>query len=382
MPPAHPFLREGINGGNALGLDGRDGGRPHALQHDLAAYHQVHGLPESLPESPEMTLFFLLDQEINEEIDFLPGHVALVLELENAHRLDAQGRVHDADLRDVQQSDLASEILAEQFGPTLDLPARLLGVIAEGIGVVPSWNHGDVTRWPFCPIPVLVEPQLAKGGVTLPQLGIRGEPAGFAQIGDLVPVLDSSNINGLPDLGGNENVHVVVIAFGELVLIVLVEHLAEHGPIPQRLAADGHSQILRGLALNLVDDAHPQPDRANALLGLGNVEGIRKTAGNRPYHCGLSRPLHEVPARNARWPGLVPSTGAPVVHTLPPVFSAVSPPTLFLETRGFWVGPIAVDSGLGLVSLSFSLETATNFHEFLTLISPACQTRGPGGRSD
>ena len=188
------------------------------------------------------------------------GHVPLVLERVGPESLDAEGRVHDADLGNVEQRDRTLEVLAEQLRPALDGPAGVVGVVSERVGVVPARHHGDVARRSVDVLAVRVDPQMAERRVALSRFGFGREPSGLGQIGDLVPVADALGVDGLPYPGRPHHVHVVVVALRDLVLIVLVQHLAEHPAVAERLASDGEPQVHGCLRLDFVDDAHPQTD--------------------------------------------------------------------------------------------------------------------------
>ena len=66
----------------------------------------------------------------------------------------------------------------------------------------------------------------------------------------------------MPDFSGNKHVEVIVVAFSNIVLIILVQHFPEHSTITKRLTANLKPQILRRLTLNLVDDADTKSNGA------------------------------------------------------------------------------------------------------------------------
>ena len=74
-------------------------------------------------------------------------------------------------------------------------------------------------------------------------------------------------IGRLPHLGGPHHPHVVEIALGDFILIVLVQHLAEHFAVAHGLTGDSETQILRCLFLHLVDDTDAEADRPQAIGG-------------------------------------------------------------------------------------------------------------------
>ena len=92
---------------------------------------------------------------------------------------------------------------------------------------------------------------------------------------------------GCQTLAGNHHVEIVEIAFGDFVLVVLVQHLAEHRAIAQRLPPDIEAQILGCLALNFVDDADAQADGPD---WIGRTQDGREAADHR----GCGRP-HQRP---------------------------------------------------------------------------------------
>ena len=239
-----------------------------------------------------MTGFLLLDQVIDHEIDFLPGHVALVLELIEPQGFNGHGGVHHADLGNVQQRDASFELIAHQVAPTVDDPPGFVGVVADGVRVMPGGHHGDIAGRPVeGAFVVAVQPQMAERGVALAILGTGGQFAGLGQIGNLVPMLDAPRIDRLPHLVGPHHVHIVVVPFGHLVLGVLGEHLPEHGAIAQGLAANPVTDILGGLALNFVDHAHAETDGAEGFRAVNDVEPVGKPTRNGANGYRLGRGL-------------------------------------------------------------------------------------------
>jgi len=147
---------------------------------------------------------------------------------------------------------------------------------------------------------------VAERGVALAWVGIGCKPAGLAQVGYLIPLLDAPGVDRLPHLGRDHHVEIVVVALGDLVLVVLVQHLAEHGAIAERLAADPRAEILRRPALDLVDDADAEPDRAQR-LGAARHIGKPGDGGRRD---GARRGADEFAPRKA---GLAPGFGSGLV---------------------------------------------------------------------
>ena len=173
-------------------------------------------------------------------------------------------------------------------------PPGLLGVVPEGVRVVPAGQHADVARRPFHPVSVLVQPEVPEWRVALPGIGLRGEPPGLGEVGDLLPFRDALGVDGLPHLGGDHHVHVVEVAFRHLVLVVLVQHLPDHRAVAEGLAANREPEVLRRLALDLVDDADREADGADPLAAAGDVgESPRK----RPRRRDLGGVAQELAAR-------------------------------------------------------------------------------------
>ena len=179
MPATHTLFGECICDRNAFRSDGGYRRRPHALKHNLATDHQVHRLAERFPESAEMVFLLFLYQEVHQEIDFGLGHVTLIFKFEQAHGLKTHSCVHHANLRNVQQSDLAFKIRAKQFCPGIDCAARFLGIVSNGIGVVPPWHHGDVLGWSLNVIAVFIHPKMPKRSIALANFRIWRKFAGL-----------------------------------------------------------------------------------------------------------------------------------------------------------------------------------------------------------
>ena len=105
-----------------------------------------------------MTFLFFLDEKIDQDINLLAGHIALVLEVDQANGFRCHGRIHDSDLRHIQQRGSASVLLVKQFAPTLQFAISLFGVVAESVCVVPGWNGRDPTGRSIHQITALVQP--------------------------------------------------------------------------------------------------------------------------------------------------------------------------------------------------------------------------------
>ena len=193
---------------------------------------------------------------------------------------------------------------------------------------MPAGDHGDVARGPVDVVAVLVDPEVAERRVALARVGVGREPPGLAEIRDLVPVADALRVNGLPHAGRPHHVHVVVVALRDLVLVVLVQHLAEHRAIAERLPPDLESQVDGRLPLNLVDDAHPQADGPDGVVRTHDrgKSGDHRACGSRPG--GGSEELAPVDSLRLRSAGFMVMLG---FHVLPPI--ARVPPS------GGWLRP-------------------------------------------
>jgi hypothetical protein len=192
---------------------------------------------------------------------------ALVAELLQTKRLDRHRRVHHADLRHVKQRDLALEVLVEQLAPAFDRPPSRLRIVAHRVGVVECRAHADVLRGSLGLVAVLVDPQEEIRRVALPHARLRRQLAGLGQIGDFIPVLDLLGIDRLPHLCRQHHIHVVVVAFGDFILIVLVQHLAEHVAVAHGLTGYRKAKLLCRFVLDLVDLANAKTDAAQAVRG-------------------------------------------------------------------------------------------------------------------
>ena len=110
----------------------------------------------------------------------------------------------------------------------------------------------------------------------------------------------------MPDFGWNEDVKIIVVAFSDVVLVILVQHLAEHCSITQRLTTDLEPQVLGGLSLNLVDDADTESNGAQRLI---TGRDIRETGGHGSSRNSFCRGSHELTTGNI----CTPFSGTPLV---------------------------------------------------------------------
>ena len=157
-------------------------------------------------------------------------------------------------------------------------------------------DHDDVVRGARHLVAVFVAPHELVGGIALPDARFRRQLSGLGEIGDLVPILELLGVDGLPHFGRSHHTHIVVIAFGDFVLVVLVQHFAEHFAVSERLTGDWETQILRRFVLDFVDLADAKADASqSAVRCCSSRESFRPHAGcdtgRRGLHERSARPL-------------------------------------------------------------------------------------------
>ncbi len=139
--PRKPRRRRRVADVQTLRHEQRDGRRPHRLEHDLVRGHQVDGLVERRPEGPELALLLQVEEDLDDAVDLLLGHVAERAERHHAGRLRRVPRVLKADPRVVEERDAALIARVEQLGPV-----DVGGLFLDDVAVVAHRVHVEVVR--------------------------------------------------------------------------------------------------------------------------------------------------------------------------------------------------------------------------------------------
>ncbi len=170
-------------------------------------------------------------------------------------------------------------------------------------------HHDDVARRPRHLVAVFVTPHELVGGIALTDARFRRQFAGLGESSDLVPVLELLGVDGLPNLSRPHDAHIVVIAFGDFVLVVLVQHFAEHVSVTHRLTGDCETQIFRRFVLDIVDFADAKADASQSVRRLSYSKETCTRHG--PGGDADRRGFHERPTRQLTLQNL---SGAIVRH--------------------------------------------------------------------
>ena len=302
-PAAIALRRRGVAHREVLRLQERDGRRPHGLDENLAGAHEVDRLLEGGPEATELALLLELDEIRHQLVDLGLRHVALVDEGHLTSGLSGHCQIDQADLRVVDDGDLALELRVNEDRPRV-LLAELLLVVAEGVGVVVRRNQRDEVRLLLAGQRLVVRSeQLAERGVALSRVVALGKSAVGDQRRDLAKASHGRRGDGLQVAGRPRLIELMVVAREDVERVGLRQHdlrrlrRALDGPLDR----DARVVLLvHGLDRVALVDADAQ-DAKYALVGgrvsgrgcgsgvaarAGRRTGVAATTRGKRTHCG------------------------------------------------------------------------------------------------
>ena len=170
-------------------------------------------------------------------------------------------------------------------------------------------RHDDVARRPRHLVAVFVTPHELVGGIALTDVYFGVSLPVLVKAVTLSQSLSFLVSMGCQNLSRPHDAHIVVIAFGDFVLVVLVQHFAEHVSVTHRLTGDCETQIFRRFVLDIVDFADAKADAAQSVRRLSYSKETCTRHG--PGGDADRRGFHERPTRQLTLQNL---SGAIVRH--------------------------------------------------------------------